>query len=89
MEKRVCGMLFEADAICGGGTDPVALKTMSRMLLNDFGGRPAGCLIMAIQEGVKNKMVGHKLTYPILCEWMTEQDARVELHNYNEYLSHK
>lgn len=87
METSVANMLVEADSICGGGTDPGALKTMSRLLLDDFGGMPAGCFIQAMKEGVKGKVVGHKLTYPILCEWMHEQDKRVEEYNYNQYLA--
>lgn len=49
----------------------------------------AGCFIQAMKEGVKGKVVGHKLTYPILCEWMHEQDKRVEEYNYNQYLANR
>ena len=89
MEMRVGAMLFEANEFLGGGMDGNVLKAMARMLLDDFGSRTAGCFIMAIKAGVKKLTIGHKLTYPILCEWMHEQDKRVEEHNFNEYLSHK
>ena len=89
MEMRVAGMLFEANELLGAGTEAHVLKTMSRLLLDDFSSRTAGCFIMAIKAGVKKQTIGHKLTYPILCEWMHEQDARVEEHNFNQYLSHK
>jgi len=89
MERRVGDMLLEADGLLGGGTDVNVLKTMSRLLLDDFSSRTAGCFIMAIKAGVKKQTIGHKLTYPILCEWMYDQDKRVEEHNFNEYLSHK
>lgn len=89
MEMRIGVVLFEANELLGAGMDPNALKAMSRMLMNDFPGCPAGCFIMAVKEGVKTQTIGHKLTYPILCQWMHEQDARVEEHNFNQYLSHK
>ena len=85
----VSDLLAEADVMLGSGMPADALAKMSALLVDDFGGRSVGNLLLAVKAGVRSKIVGHKLTYPILCEWMHEQDRRVEEYNYNEYLRHK
>lgn len=82
-------LLTEADGLIGSGMAPEILAKMAGLLVDDFGGRTVGNVLLAVQQGVKSKTIGHKLTYPILCEWMYDQDARVEEHNYNQYLSTK
>ncbi len=62
------------------------LVSITKLFLEDFGGRPVGSILMAIRNGVRQSTVGHKLTYPILCEWMRAQDAAVEEHNYTQHL---
>ncbi len=89
MEMRITDLLIAADGFIGAGTDPKVIKGMARMFMDDFGSRPAGCVVQAIRDGVKTQTVGHKLTYPILCQWMNEMDARVEAENYNQYLATK
>ena len=89
LETAVYDLLAEADVMLGSGMPADALAKMAALLVDDFGGRSVGNLLLAVKAGVRSKIVGHKLAYPILCEWMHEQDRRVEEYNYNEYLRHK
>lgn len=89
MSAHLSNLLIEADGLVGCGTDSTVLKQMAEMLLIDYKSRPAGCVIMAVREGLRGVVFGHKITYPLLCQWMNEQDARVENHNFNDYLSKK
>jgi hypothetical protein len=79
-------VLAKAYALHGGGLSPQQLALVARVFMEDFGGRPVGSILMAIRNGVRQSTVGHKLTYPILCEWMRAQDAAVEEHNYTQHL---
>ena len=72
----VVAALTEADALLGGGMSAEQIALLARSFMQDFGGRPVGTIIAAIREGSRRPTVGHKLTYPILCAWMAEQDAR-------------
>lgn len=86
VEEQVFAAITAADGLLGGGMSAPQLVALTRMFLDDFGGRPVGSILMAIRNGVRQATVGHKLTYPILCEWMRAQDAAVEEHNYTQHL---
>jgi len=79
-------VLSHADALLGGGLSAQQLAMVARVFMEDYGGRPVGSILMAIRNGVRQSTVGHKLTYPILCEWMRAQDAAVEEHNYTQHM---
>jgi hypothetical protein len=81
--------LSAADAALGGGMSQEQIAIISTLAMDDFKCYAIGNIIRAIRRGVKQKAVGHKLTYPMLCEWMEAVCAEVEQMNYNEYLRHK
>lgn len=79
----------QADTVLGGGTSMDAIRVITTLFIDDFKGRPIGTILLAIRYGIQQKAIGHKLTYPMLCEWVAAIDAQVEEHNYNEYLRTK
>ncbi len=85
-EEAVFVALTNADSLLGGGMGATQLVAMTKLFMEDYGGRPVGSILMAIRNGVRQATVGHKLTYPILCEWMRAQDAAVEEHNYTQHM---
>ena len=89
VEVELVGALVAADTVIGGGMGKEQIAALTRLFLDDFSNRPIGSILMAIRHGIQQKTVGHKLTYPMLCEWVAAIDAQVEEHNFNEYLRHK
>lgn len=86
---EVIGALSMADTAIGGGTSADQMQVVAGFFIDDFKGRPVGTILMAIRNGIQQKTIGHKLTYPMLCEWVAAIDAQVEEHNYNEHLRTK
>lgn len=84
--KGVVSALTEADALLGGGMSDEQIALLARSFMQDFGGRPVGTIIAAIRAGTRQATVGHKLTYPILCAWIAEQDRLVEEFNETAHL---
>lgn len=89
VEESLVGALVAADTVLGGGMAKPQIAVMTNLFLDDFNGRPIGTILMAIRYGIQQKVIGHKLTYPLLCEWVNAIDAQVEEHNYNEHLRTK
>ena len=89
VEESLVGALVAADTVLGGGMGKPQVAAMTNLFLDDFKGRPIGTILMAIRYGIQQKVIGHKLTYPLLCEWVNAIDAQVEEHNYNEHLRTK
>ena len=89
VEESLVGALVAADTVLGGGMAKPQIAVMTNLFLDDFKGRPIGTILMAIRYGIQQKVIGHKLTYPLLCEWVNAIDAQVEEHNYNEHLRTK
>ena len=89
VEESLVGALVAADTVLGGGMAKPQIAVMTNLFLDDFNGRPIGTILMAIRYGIQQKVIGHKLTYPLLCEWVNAIDAQVEDHNYNEHLRTK
>ena len=79
----------QADVALGGGTSTDTIRVITTLFMDDFKGRAIGTLLLAIRYGIQQKVIGHKLTYPLLCEWVNAIDAQVEEHNYNEHLRTK
>ena len=79
--RGVVAALTEADALLGGGMSGEQIALLARSFMQDFGGRPVGTIIAAIRAGTRQATGGHKLTYPILCAWIAEQDRLVEEFN--------
>ena len=88
-EESLVGALVAADTVLGGGMGKPQVAAMTSLFLDDFKGRPIGTILLAIRYGIQQKVIGHKLTYPLLCEWVNAIDAQVEEHNYNEHLRTK
>lgn len=86
---RILSMLIQVDSLMGGGMNEQTLAFMAKMTVEHYGGRPIGTLARALTTGVRSKVIGHKLTFPLLCEWIERVDAEIEQMNYNEYLRHK
>jgi len=89
VEESLVGALVAADTVLGGGMGKPQIAVMTSLFLDDFKGRPIGTILLAIRYGIQQKAIGHKLTYPMLCEWVAAIDAQVEEHNYNEHLRTK
>ena len=89
VELQVASTLVAADTAMGGGMAREQIAVITRLFMEDFRGRPMGTILMAIRYGIQQKAFGHKLTYPMLCEWVAAIDAQVEEHNYNEHLRTK
>lgn len=89
VEESLVGALVAADTVLGGGMGKPQVAAMTNLFLDDFKGRPIGTILLAIRYGIQQKVIGHKLTYPLLCEWVNAIDAQVEEHNYNEHLRTK
>lgn len=89
VEEALVGALVAADTVLGGGMGKPQIAVITSLFLDDFKGRPMGTILMAIRYGIQQKAIGHKLTYPMLCEWVAAIDAQVEEHNYNEHLRSK
>ena len=89
VEEQLVGALVAADTAIGGGMGRQQLAVITSLFIDDFKGRPVGTILMAIRYGIQQKTIGHKLTYPMLCEWVAAIDAQVEEHNYNEHLRTK
>lgn len=89
VEEAIVGALVAADTALGGGMGKPQIALLTNLFVDDFSNRPMGSILMAIRYGIQQKAIGHKLTYPMLCEWVAAIDAQVEEHNFNEYLRHK
>lgn len=89
VQESMTKYLSIADAAIGGGLSKEQIALIAGLMMEDFKGYAVGNILRAIRKGIKNKTVGHKLTYPILCEYMDNVLAEVEQMNHNEYLRHK
>jgi hypothetical protein len=87
--KAVAAVITQSDMMLGGGMQPGVLVEMAHLFIDQYQGRPIGTIIMGVRRGMQQKTIGHKLTYPLLCQWMEDMDAAVEEHNYNEHLRTK
>lgn len=90
VKARLVGWLAEIDALCGGGSDPTVFPALAQMMITEFPNRTIGTLALALRRGMATSgTVGHKLTWPRICQWMREAEEAIEEHHYNEHIRSK
>ena len=75
--------------ICGGGLDQASITYCAELILDRFKFRTVNAFRIALRDGLNSGKIYGKLTYPVIAEWLTEHEEKVEQAAYQQHMSRK
>jgi poly-beta-hydroxyalkanoate depolymerase len=75
--------------ITGSGLSEAAVTMCAELIIDRFKYRTPNALRLALMAGLNSGKMFGKLTYPIIAEWLTEHEDRMEDYNYQQHIASK
>lgn len=85
----ICEELDTVNKICGGGLDQASITYCAELILDRFKFRTVNAFRLALRDGLNSGKIYGKLTYPVIAEWLTEHEEKVEQIAYQQHMSRK
>jgi hypothetical protein len=77
--------LDTVNQITGSGLSEAAVTMCAELIIDRYQYRTPNAFRLALRDGLNSGKIYGKLTYPIIAEWLTEHEERMEAHNYHEH----
>jgi hypothetical protein len=81
--------LDTVNQITGSGLSEAAVTMCAELIIDRFKYRTPNALRLALMAGLNSGKMFGKLTYPIIAEWLTEHEERMEDYNYQQHIASK
>lgn len=75
--------------LTGGGLNEAAVTMCAELIIDRFKFRTPNALRLALRDGLNSGKMYGKLTYPVIAEWLTEHEEKVEQVAYQQHISTK
>lgn len=77
--------LETVNEVTGVSMNARAIQLCAELVIDRFKFRTPNALRLALRDGLNGGKIYGKLTYPIIAEWLTEHEEKMEAHNYHEH----
>lgn len=81
--------LDRVNRVCGSPMDGETVSYCAELILDRFKFRTVNALRIALRDGLNSGKIYGKLSYPVIAEWLTDHEEKVEAMNYAQHLSSK
>lgn len=85
----VISELETVNEVTGVSLGANAIQMCAELIIDRFKFRTPNALRIALRDGLNSGKIYGKLTYPIIAEWLTEHEERMEQHGYQQHMATK
>ena len=75
--------------ICGGGLDQASITYCAELILDRYKFRTVNAFRLALRDGLNSGKIYGKLTYPVIAQWLTEHEEKVEQVAFQNHMGTK
>lgn len=85
MVRWVSEEVEAVNKLCGNAMSGEVVSYCAELIIDRFRFRTANALRIALRDGLNSGKIFGKLTYPLIAEWLTEHEAKVEEASYQKH----